>query len=142
MHLSTALVHKCHNAVSAKSECQCNFFFFKTHCWEMCYSTPSGNINRVHQENTKLPTDPVYLDIDQSLVKRKQSTQWSKMLFSADVHPKIKLHKNGWSYDASYKRRTSEQRCSAIFFWRNCTIHHQPIHPNTYLDSFSDGSQT
>lgn len=28
----------------------------------------------IYQENTKAPTDPVYLDIDQSVVNRKQST--------------------------------------------------------------------
>lgn len=46
----------------------------------VCYTTPSGNKNkhRIYQENTKSPTDPVYLDIDQLLVNRKQSTQWSK----------------------------------------------------------------
>lgn len=63
-------------------------------------TTPSGNWNkhRMYQENTKSPADPVYLDIDQSLVNRKNNPHSDqKMPFSADVRSKVKhwLHK-GW----------------------------------------------
>lgn len=94
-------MYKQHYAVNVKFECQCKVKHIANK--NVCYTTPSGNQNkhRVYQENTKSPTDPVYLDIDQSLVNIENNPHSDqKMLFSADVRPKVKhwLHEDRWRY--------------------------------------------
>lgn len=64
-------MYKQHSAVNVMSECQCNYTLLRN----VLYYAIRKRKHRIYQENTKSPTDPVCLDIDQSLVNRKQSTQ-------------------------------------------------------------------
>lgn len=80
-------MYKQHNAVNVKFECQCKIKHIARKC--VLYYAIWKLKHRIYQENTKSPTDPVYLDKDQSLVNRKQSHSDQKMLFSTDVHPRL-----------------------------------------------------
>lgn len=75
--------------------------------------------------NTKSPPDPVYLDIDPSLVNRKQSTQWSK--------------------DAVFSWRSPRGRAPGWSGWAINTGHHSKhvpgydtpsTSPSQYISSF------
>lgn len=64
------------NAVNAKFECQCNIKHIAKKCLLTLLQHQETETNTESIKKTqKSPADPVYLDIDQSLVNRKQSTQ-------------------------------------------------------------------
>lgn len=90
MYSSAASACEQHDAVNVRSECQCKRKHISKKCATLRHQETSDG------ENTKSPTDPVYLDIDRSYSKIENNPHSDqKMPFSADFRPKIKhwLHK-------------------------------------------------
>lgn len=86
-----------------------------THIAEKCVIVHRRGEQRVLWENTKLPTDPVYLDIDQSFAKEETiHTVIKDVDFSRCSPQKSSCTRNGWRRNVG-----SEQGRSAV--WSSST---------------------